>query len=124
MKKKFNWQDTTKEAQDVLDGTYIDADLKEVEQLFIDNLKRVTRTDNSTNKLTYEEFRGKLKVWRESTTTSPSNRHLGHYKVLVSTIDRSLSPEEREKWQAVQRDIASCYIGLINYCIKHRYVLN
>ena len=123
MKKKFDWQATTKEAEAVLNGNYVDADLSEVEQLFINNLQRVTGTDATSNLLTYKEFKGKFKVWRESTTTSSSGRHLGHYKVLVSTIDQSLKPEERVKLQHIQRDISGCYIGLINYCIKHRYVL-
>ena len=87
MKKKFDWQASTKEAEAVLNGNYVDADLSEVEQLFIHNLQRVTRTDSSSNLLTYEEFKGNFKMWRESTTTSPSGRHLGHYKVLVSTVD-------------------------------------
>ena len=31
-----------------------------------------------------EEFIGKLKVWKETTTTSPSGVHLGHYKALIA----------------------------------------
>jgi Reverse transcriptase (RNA-dependent DNA polymerase) len=34
--------------------------------------------------VTYEEFVQGIKNWKESTTTSPSGRHLGHYKVLLS----------------------------------------
>jgi hypothetical protein len=33
--------------------------------------------------ITYEDFRDALKRWKESTSTSPSGRHLGHYKVLL-----------------------------------------
>ena len=87
MKKKFDWQATTAEAAAVLNGTYIDADMNEVEQLFIHNIRRVTGIDATTNKLTYNEFKGKMKVWSEQTTTSPSGRHLGHYKALFTTID-------------------------------------
>ena len=79
--------------------------------------------DTTTNKLTYNEFKGKMNVWSEQTTTSPSGCHLGHYKALFSTIDRSLEPKKRSKLQDFQKDIASCYIGIVNYCIKHRYVL-
>ena len=60
MKKKFDWQATTEEAAAVLNGTYINADMNEVEQLFIHNLQRVTGTDATTNKLTYNEFKGKM----------------------------------------------------------------
>jgi hypothetical protein len=33
--------------------------------------------------ITEKEFTGKLKAWRETTTTSPSGLHLGHYKALI-----------------------------------------
>ena len=65
MKKKFYWQATTAEAAVVLNGTYIDADMNEVEQLFIHNLQRVTGSYATTNKLTYNEFKGKIKAWSE-----------------------------------------------------------
>jgi hypothetical protein len=35
------------------------------------------------NNITFEEFCNGFKVWRERTTTSPSGRHLGHYKLLL-----------------------------------------
>ena len=65
-----------------------------------------------------------MKSWRETTSTSPSGRHLGHYKVLVSDIDRSLTPNEQETLRDIQKDIARAYVGIVNYCIKHRYSLH
>jgi hypothetical protein len=64
-----------------------------------------------------------VKVWRESTSTSPSGRHLGHYKALVACIDRSLDDGKRKQYKTYQEAISECYIGLINYAIKHRYSL-
>ena len=64
-----------------------------------------------------------MKAWRESTITSPSGRHLEHYKLLNATIDRLLDEEEQKQLQQIQQDIISCYIGVINYAIKHRYSL-
>ena len=106
MKEKFDWAGTTEEADMTMDGTYVDADMSSAQQLFTKNLVRVTDPDVTTQTLTYEEFRSKIKVWRESTSTSPSGRHLGHYKVLVPSIDRSLSPNEQETLQDIQKDIA------------------
>ena len=34
--------------------------------------------------LTYEKFHTTIKKWNEATSTSPSGRHLGHYKSLIS----------------------------------------
>eukprot|EP00957_Ditylum_brightwellii_P182984 13937245-Ditylum_brightwellii.AAC.1 len=35
-------------------------------------------------KATKEMWRGKVSKWQESTTTSPSGRHLGNFKVLAN----------------------------------------
>ena len=86
-KEEFDWAASTSAAEEVLEGTYVNATMTEVEKLFVQNLSRVRKQDESQSIVTYGEFRGKMRVWRESTSTSPSGRHLGHYKALVSTID-------------------------------------
>ena len=123
MKHKFNWSASTNEAELVLKGEYTDDEISDITRLFLDNMTRVTEVEESPKFLTMKEFTGKFKVWRESTSTSPSGRHLGHYKALVSTIDRSLTEEERKTYGKFQEEIAQCYISLINYAIKHRYSL-
>eukprot|EP00957_Ditylum_brightwellii_P121795 9288106-Ditylum_brightwellii.AAC.1 len=35
------------------------------------------------NKITWSKWKGKVAAWRESTTTSTSGRHLGHFKALI-----------------------------------------
>jgi hypothetical protein len=40
--------------------------------------------DNVPSKLTMEEFQGKIKAWKEGTSTSQSGLHLGRYKALFS----------------------------------------
>ena len=72
--------------------------------------------------ITKEEMGGKMRVWRETTTTSPNGRHLGHCKALFVTTDRSLEDAERVHYQSMQDDIAECYVGLLNYAIKHKYL--
>ena len=36
-----------------------------------------------------------MELWRETTSTSPGSRHLGHYKVLFVAIDHSLPAKEQ-----------------------------
>ena len=121
MKHKFNWNASTEEAELVLEGEFTDSELSEIERLFLDNMTRVTDADDNTKFVTRKNFEGKYRAWRESTSTSPSGRHLGHYKATTSTIDKSLHPGERTKLRAQQEDIQDCYIGIINYSIKHKY---
>jgi hypothetical protein len=124
MKHKFNWSASTNKAELVLKGKYTDDEISDITRLFLDNMTRITEVEVESPKfLTMKEFTGKFKVWRESTSTSPSGRHLGHYKALVAIIDKSLNDADRIKYRTYQEEIAECYIGLINYAIKHRYSL-
>ena len=65
-----------------------------------------------------------MRKWKETTSTSISGRHLEHYEVLVSTIDRSLKKNDAKDVKQILQEIKMCYIGLINYCVKHRYSLH
>jgi hypothetical protein len=49
---------------------------------------------DSTPTITEEDYVSKLAVWKESTTTSPSGLHLGHYKAL--TVRHQYTNVERE----------------------------
>ena len=124
MKRKFNWSASTQEAELVLKGEYNDDELSEIQRLLLNNMKKVTDEEKSSSLITIEDFDSRMRKWRESTSTSPSGRHLGHYKVLVATPDRSLQENEFNKLKEYQLDIKQCYIGLINYCISHNYSLN
>lgn len=64
--------------------------------------------------ITEKDFRGsKLQAWRESTTTSPSGLHLGHYKAMTSRHKFSNIPdkeddehkEKRERINRMQQEI-------------------
>jgi hypothetical protein len=121
MKHKFNWNASTEEAELVLEGESTDNEISEIERLFLDNMTRVTETDDTTKFVARKNFDWKFQAWRETTSTSPSGRHLRHYKATTATIDKSLSPEERTVLRSIQEDIQDCYIGIINYSIKHKY---
>jgi hypothetical protein len=123
MEHKFNWNASTNEAELVLEGKYEDEETSEITRLMLDNLTRVIDVYDTPKFLTREEFKGRFRVWRESTSTSPSGRHLGHYKAFVVTIDRSLDEEKREELRNIQEAITDCYVHIINYAIKHRYLL-
>ena len=47
-----------------------------------------------------------MKVWKESTTTSPSGRYLGHYKSLFTVIDKSFESDKRKEMKEIQERIA------------------
>jgi hypothetical protein len=69
-------------------------------------MTRVTEVDETPKFLTMNKFTGKFRVWRESSSTSPSGRHLGNYKALVASIDRSLDDGTRELYKTCQEAIS------------------
>ena len=121
LRTQFSWNGQTQEAQMVLKGEYTPEDENNIQQLFLKHLARVTPDDKFNEKVSIKEFRKVMKKWRESTSTSPSGRHLGHYKACVTTIDRLLPPKERARLKRLQDQISSMYVTMINYSTKHKY---
>jgi hypothetical protein len=78
MKQKFNWSASTCKAELVLEGDYTDDKLADTQRLLLDNMTRVTETEDNSQYITDKDSVGTFKVWRESTSTSPSGCHLGH----------------------------------------------
>ena len=73
--------------------------------------------------LSMDNFVGKLKVWNESTTTSPSGRHLGHYKSLIKPF-RAKDATDDVYYLNIQREaLLRAHWQLLNYCLKHCYSL-
>ena len=78
-----------------------------------------------------EEFESKIKVWTESTTTSPSGLHLGHYKALIARhsyssdlSDEELTPEfcaERDQLNSMQSDLFHFHLTMLNYALERGY---
>ena len=54
-------------------------------EIIIDTLKQ-TSINAIPPTLTEAQFDGKIQNWPEETTTSPSNRHLGHIHALYKTF--------------------------------------
>jgi hypothetical protein len=57
--------------------------LPEHVRLIFDKLIDGKKLQEISNNILYEDFCGGFKKWVEKTTTSPSGRHLEHYKVLM-----------------------------------------
>ena len=76
-----------------------------------------------------EEYVGKLKAWRETTATSPSGMHLGHYKALLARHSFTEIPEDeddehREKREALNRkqnEMLQVHSTLLNYALERGY---
>jgi len=108
---------------DILNGTYSDKYLTSTSQLFVDHMAART-THLCKDTMNADEFLGKLRNWRETTTTSPSGLHLGHYHALwkPSDIDKTV-PGALDRFEAKRKELIRAHLALINYAIKFNYPL-
>ena len=125
---EINWAADTITAQDILLGhSQIDS-IKSIPQCqaLLDACRAATELNALPAEITCDEFKGKIKSWRELTTTSPSGRHLGRYKALIPNLDirdeqtGTIIPIYRQK----QLFIVKSIVAIINYCIRHNYTLH
>ena len=117
----------------ILNGTYDHPDLDSNVRLLLSHLTHVEeiQTHSIRPTISSEEFSSKLKIWSESTTTSPSGLHLGHFKALIArhSFSSSSSDEEltvsdriqRAELDAKQRDLFDLHLALINYALERGY---
>jgi len=97
--------------------------------VFLEQFQRTTELDSIPTTITKEEWVGKMKVWNEATTTSPSGLHLGHRKCLIREIDipqdRSLSDDAIEALNDLEsnrKKMLDAQITLINHAITRKHV--
>ena len=114
-------------ADAILEGTYDLSALPPPVQLLIAHLQHHDPCPQARQLLpviTDTEYIGKLTSWSESTSTSPSGLHLGHYKALIARHEYSdLHPDEplRIQWDQMQSDLRHVHLTLLNYALQRGY---
>ena len=81
-------------------------------QLLIDALQQKIPTLPSD--ITERDISQGFRVWNEITSTSPSNRHLGHYKSLLSIDGR----EDKDTTKHIAEDIMHAHYQMTSLCTK------
>jgi hypothetical protein len=107
----------------ILRGEYNNDELDDITQLLLKHCESVSNLDAIKPEITLETFTGKLRIWRESTSTSPSGRHLGHYKTLSRPIAYAYNLDEREELKEFCLALLQAHLDIINYCLRHGYSL-
>ena len=92
--------------------------LPDLAQLLVDSLRLTTTPDVIAPEITAEEYRAKLKVWNECTSTSPtSNMHLGHLKAYWAEHTLQEDSDDAKDLEAKRRCILDGHILLLNYAL-------
>ena len=149
-REHVDWSASTLESNEILDGEFNDDELEGVSKLLIEFLGKTTQLDSVPSFVADDEWIGKIKSWKESTSTSPSGLHLGHHKCLIIPFDKDEKPEEQvTEWhnfaskleaptsddqhppkpkpptfEKMRKTLLSCQLQLINIAIRNSYVFN
>lgn len=126
LNEDIDWTATSLGADQLLNGTYpFTSTIPNCDEL-LQACRTKTNHEELPAEISAQEFRGKIKTWREATTTSPSGgRHLGRYKALFSSgIYEMLGEDANEISMADKQEaLAALILAIINYCIRNAYVL-
>eukprot|EP00957_Ditylum_brightwellii_P192706 14673518-Ditylum_brightwellii.AAC.1 len=76
----FDWAANLPVSEAVMNGTFTNDKLSKLQQLFLNHCKVESFESVVGGKLTHTKWKGKVAKWHKATTTSPSGRHLGHFK--------------------------------------------
>jgi hypothetical protein len=80
----------TEEADAILRGDCIDymgIPMSNELKVFLEACKRPNKLSEISATISDDDFRQTVQKWKESTSTSPSGRHLGHYKAAILDDD-------------------------------------
>ena len=123
----------SKTQNQMLDGTFQCQEYDDQVRALIQHLQITDelRRDPARPTISEDTFIGKLKIRSESTTTSPSGMHLGHYKALIArhsysttAPDDDLTLEFRKRRDELnfrQDALRSLHLRLINYALERGY---
>jgi hypothetical protein len=87
-------------------------------QMILNKLTTSKSLNSIPPTLTYETFHSALRHWNEKTSTSPSGRHLGHYKCLLADIldeedSTNKTTQDSDKFESKATSILKVYWNLL-----------
>ena len=89
----FGRSGTSEEATAVLEGNHQVHEYSREVQAILTELRRDPTIPLIESEITLDDFTKALQKWPEKTSTSPSGRHLGHYKSLLLPIAEDVGDE-------------------------------
>ena len=119
-----NFDTNTVESAAILSGTYDTTTLDQISSKVIQRMEQILQPPANSNTISVSDFTGKMKVWKETTSTSPSGIHLGHYKALLAKNHHPEDSDESNAIQDCQQQIIQLRCNILNLCIAHHYCLN
>lgn len=116
-----DWSALTHTAELILDGKFSDSELQGLSQDRVNHMERRTNIKESPCEITAQDWEGKIKAWLESTSTSPSDFHLTHSKVLFARSQYAKDTDEHSTFEAKRDTLIQYQVELINLALRNGY---
>ena len=124
LKQRLGHDGMTPTGDDILNGKQLDFDLDPATELLISHMQQKCKPmpEFKTLEITQEQLVQTFLHWRETTSTSPSGKHLGHYRSIVKAMqyqpDNPASPEDCKETDEVVE--AANQIFFLHHHLIHR----
>ena len=119
--EKIDWGASTHTADLILDGEWTPEDTDAVSRDVLQHMKARTNLDSITDTITINEWTENIRLWPESTSTSPSGFHLTHSKALVASFNLDEESEEIQQLEQQRHDLIAWQVELLNLAISNKY---
>ena len=117
-----DWQASTYQAELILNGTFQQDELDMLSTSLLHHMKKQTDLHTIWSTIIINEWKNKIKVWKESTSTSPSRFHLMHSHALISPHD--LPPDHNDYDDALEtqcQETIEWQVCLLNTALTNAY---
>jgi hypothetical protein len=117
--KLFHYEGTSSYVNMLLKGDYNVENinnLNKTEKTLLSKLSNRKNLQYMDNEITLHEFKSSFAKWNEKTTTSPSGRHLGHYKCMLRPDN--CDDLYGDHYQDPKDKIFQVYYDILNSAIK------
>ena len=119
LKSQVDFGASTATCDTMLTGDYTSTDLDKITSMVVEHFQLVTDQDVLPQSMTSQTMMDKYKFWPETTSTSPSGRHLGHYRSLLPNLP--VHSEATEELDAKRQDLVNMHHAVTDYALTHGY---
>lgn len=119
---QIDFQANTEACEMILDGTYMSTEVNELTTLVIAHLERLTPSDALPSTISSKSMMAKYKACPERTSTSPSGRHLAHYRSLLPGKQPVPDDNKSQYQESLKQDLVMMHHSVLAYSLQHTFL--
>lgn len=119
LKFQVDFGATTASCEAMLCGAYDSTTFDTLTGLVIEHFQSATEMDKLASTITRKAMMDKYKFWPETTSTSPSGRHLGHYRALLPAL--RLKSKANAELNTKRQELVAMHHAVTEYALDTGY---